>query len=69
MFLCRECHKHEEKKGWCTAEHFDWAILSGGMCESCGEVADCVDCKAYKKFVKLPGEPGYEEYKKSLEEK
>lgn len=50
MFLCKDCHKHEEEQGICTPEHFEWGLLSYGECESCGKVTDCVDCKAYKKI-------------------
>jgi hypothetical protein len=43
MFLCKECHEKE-----CQFPHF---VKSIGRCESCGKVAECVDCHAYKKRV------------------
>ena len=43
MFLCPKCHKKDEDI--CNGLHFG---ASRGRCEDCGDVADCVDCKAYK---------------------
>ena len=52
MFLCKECHKHDEERGWCSPSHFNTAFLSHGKCEVCGKVTDCVDCKMYKVHIR-----------------
>lgn len=40
MFLCGKCH---------TEEGCFHPFKSHGACEGCGKVAECVDCKSYKK--------------------
>lgn len=42
MFLCDECHA----KTGCERLH---AFRSHGPCEMCHKVADCVDCREYKR--------------------
>lgn len=44
MFMCRDCHKEDEKKYGCLHAFTSW-----GKCELCETVAHCTDCKSYKR--------------------
>jgi len=44
MFLCKKCHKRDEKAG-CTYKHK--LFVGEGHCESCKRATKVVDCSYY----------------------